>query len=280
MPKTILITGASSGIGRAAAHLFANNGWGVVATMPHTGKAGDLARMSNVLVSRLDVRDEASIAASIAEAKGRFGTIDTVLSNAGFGQYGVFEAVSNEAVHEQFEVNVFGAMNVLRALLPEFRANGAGDFIVTSSSGGIYGLPTMSLYIATKFAVEGFFESVSYELAALNIKVKLVEPGGVDTGFHDTAARRSAAAGGIDAYQKFYSSISAAVNEKVASNSLVSADDVARAIYDAATDPSDRLRYVVGKDAAAIIAARRTASEREFMDVIRAEFGVAAAARA
>jgi NAD(P)-dependent dehydrogenase (short-subunit alcohol dehydrogenase family) len=280
MSKTILITGASSGIGRAAVRLFANNGWDVAATMPNPGTAGDLTHMPNVLVTRLDVRDEASIATSIAEAKGRLGRIDAVLSNAGFGQYGVFEAISNEQVRHQFDVNVFGAMNLLRAILPEFRANGGGHVIVTSSAGGIYGLPIMSLYIATKFALEGFFESVSYELAAQNIKVKLIEPGGVATGFHDTAARKSSTTGGLAAYQAFYDRVTAAVNEKVASHSLASADEVARAIYEAATDNSDRLRYVVGKDAAAIISARRMTSEREFMDLIRAGFGLADAARA
>jgi NAD(P)-dependent dehydrogenase (short-subunit alcohol dehydrogenase family) len=280
MSKTILITGASSGIGRAAVRRFADNGWNVAATMPNPSAAGDLIRMPTVLVTRLDVRDDASIATSIAEAKARFGRIDAVLSNAGFGQYGVFEAISTEQVRHQFDVNVFGAMNLLRAILPEFRANGGGHVIVTSSAGGIYGLPVMSLYIATKFALEGFFESVSYELAAQNIKVKLIEPGGVATGFHDTAARKSSAAGGLAAYQTFYDSVTAAVNEKVASHSLASADDVAHAIYEAATDNSDRLRYVVGEDAAAIISARRMTSEREFMDLIRAGFGLANVARA
>jgi NAD(P)-dependent dehydrogenase (short-subunit alcohol dehydrogenase family) len=214
MSRTILITGASSGIGRAAVRCFAENGWDVAARMPNPSTAGELGRTPNVLVTRLDVRDEASIAASIAEAKSRFGRIDAVLSNAGFGQYGVFEAISSDQVRHQFDVNVFGAMNLLRAILPEFRANGAGHAIVTSSAGGLYGLPIMSLYIATKFALEGFFESVSYELAAQNIKVKLIEPGGVATGFHDTAARKSSAAGGLAAYQAFYDRVTAAINER------------------------------------------------------------------
>ena len=200
MSQTIFITGASSGIGRAAATTFVREGWNVVATMPQIAAGEPLMGEPNTCVERVDVRDEASIAAAIAQGKKRFGRIDAILSNAGFGQYGIFEAVPKDRIQEQFDVNVFGAMNVLRAILPEFRANGGGQVLVTSSSGGIYGLPTMTLYITTKFALEGFFESVAYELRSLNIPVKLIEPGGVDTHFHKTAAARTVAAGEIDVY--------------------------------------------------------------------------------
>ena len=277
MSQTILITGASSGIGRAAAMTFAREGWNVIATMPDIATGEPLLDQARTCVERVDVRDEASIAAAVAQGKKRFGRIDAILSNAGYGQYGIFEAVQKERIEEQFDVNVFGAMNVLRAILPEFRANGGGQVLVTSSSGGIYGLPTMTLYIATKFALEGFFESVAYELRSLNIAVKLIEPGGVDTPFHQTAAARTVGAGTHDAYAAFYNSVDNAVQAIIAKHALTSAEDVAQAIYLAATDGTDRLRYVVGSDAAAIIETRRTKSEPEFRKLIESEFGLAAA---
>lgn len=274
-PQTIIITGASSGIGKASAETFAAKGWNVCATMPEIAAGESLKQIPNVLVAHLDVRDEASIANAINECKERFGPIDALLSNAGYGQYGVFEGISKNQIQAEFDVNVFGAMNVLRAVLPEFRANGGGQVLVTSSSGGIYGLPTMTLYITTKFAIEGFFESVSYELATQNIIVKLIEPGGVDTNFHPTAARLTTGDGGIADYKNFYDRVTSTVNKIIDSHSLLSAGEVASAIYEAATDGTDRLRYVVGKDAESIIAARGEKSEQEFRDLIKSEFGLA-----
>lgn len=272
--QTILITGASSGIGKAAAEVFAAKGWNVCATMPEIAPDESLKQIPNVLVARLDVTDEASIAEAVAECKERFGQINVIHSNAGYGQYGVFEGISKEKIQAEFDVNVFGAMNVLRAILPEFRANGGGQVLVTSSSGGIYGLPTMTLYITTKFAIEGFFESVSYELATQNIAVKLIEPGGVDTNFHRTAAQLSTGDGGIVGYKDFYERVASTVGKIIDSHSLLSAEEVANAIYEAATDGTDRLRYVIGKDAEAIIAARREKPEREFRNFIKSKFGL------
>ncbi len=272
--QTILITGASSGIGKAAAETFAAKGWNVCATMPEIAAGESLKQIPNVLVVPLDVRDERSIAEAVSQCRKKFGRIDALLSNAGYGQYGVFEGISKEKIQAEFDVNVFGAMNVLRAVLPEFRANGGGQVLVTSSSGGIYGLPTMTLYITTKFALEGFFESVSYELATQNIVVKLIEPGGVDTNFHLTAAQLSTGDGGIAGYTDFYKRVAATVNKIIDSHSLLSAGEVANAIYKAATDGTSRLRYVVGKDAESIIAARRDKPEQEFRNLIKSEFGL------
>lgn len=274
MAKTILITGASSGIGRAAAVLFLERGWNVVATMPEPASGEALAGHDNLLVAMLDVRDEASIAKALAAGRDRFGSIDAVLSNAGYGQYGVFEGISPAQVKMQFDVNVFGAMNVLRAVLPEFRSNGGGLVLVTSSSGGIYGLPTMSLYITTKFAIEGFFESVSYELASQGVAVKLIEPGGVETNFHETAAGLSTGDGGIPSYREFNARVTAVVDRIIARHELVRAEEVAEVLFEAANDGKDQLRYVVGPDAAKIIDARRTMPEIDFRRLIASEFGV------
>lgn len=125
MKKTILITGTSTGIGRAAALHFANNGWNVIATMRTPEKETELNTVENITVSRLDLEDVPSIEKSINDAIDKFGQIDVVVNNAAFGQFGPFEAITPEQVRKQFDVNVFGTMNVIRAILPHFRKNKA-----------------------------------------------------------------------------------------------------------------------------------------------------------
>jgi short-subunit dehydrogenase len=111
-----------------------------------------------------------------------------LINNAGYGQYGFFEAIPAEKIQKNYDVNVFGVMSVMRAIVPIFRKQG-GDLILNiSSCGGLIALPAISIYLSTKFAIEGFTESVSYELASQNIVVKMVEPGGGDTAFHARAA--------------------------------------------------------------------------------------------
>lgn len=152
MKKTVLITGTSSGIGKAAAKLFARNGWNVVATMRNPATETDLAGLSHLLVTRLNVQDRASIGQAIEAGVARFGRIDTLINNAGFGLFGLFEATSREKIQEQFDVNVFGVMDVTRAILPHLRKNQGGLILNASSGAGIFTLPTISLYHASKFA--------------------------------------------------------------------------------------------------------------------------------
>ncbi len=179
MKKTLLITGSSSGFGKATARLFAARGWNVIATMRRPEDERDLNGLSDVLVTRLDVQDCGPIAAAIGEGIARFGRIDALVNNAGFGLFGLFEATPPEKIAEQFGVNVFGVMNVTRAILPHFRQNRGGLILNIGSGAGVYALPMLSLYCASKFALEGFTESVAYELASQNVMVKMIEPGGV-----------------------------------------------------------------------------------------------------
>jgi NADP-dependent 3-hydroxy acid dehydrogenase YdfG len=172
MSKTVLITGCSSGFGRATAQVFSNNGWNVVATMRDVRGADDLANDHNMLVARLDVQDRSSIAEAVERAIECFGRIDALVNNAGFGLHGIFETSSPEKIQEQFDVNLFGVMNVTRALLPHFRANRGGTIVNISSGAGVFTLPLISLYCASKFALEGFSEALTYELAPLGITVK------------------------------------------------------------------------------------------------------------
>ena len=161
MRKTILITGASSGFGKTTAQYFAEHDWNVIATMRQPEQAQDLKNIKNVLVNRLEVEDEASIVKSLREGIDRFGRIDALVNNAGFGLFGLFEATPKEKIQEQFAVNVFGVMNVTRAILPHFRQNKGGIILNIGSGAGVFGLPMISLYCASKFALEGFSESLA-----------------------------------------------------------------------------------------------------------------------
>ncbi len=183
MAKTILITGASSGIGRTTAELFQEKGWNVVATMRKPEAEEELSGLKNVLVTRLDVTDDASIQAAVAEGIERFGQIDVLLNNAGYGAYGPLEATPSENIRRQFETNVIGLLETTKAVLPHFRANGAGTIVNVSSIGGKMTFPLGTLYHGTKFAVEGLSEALSFEMEPLGVKVKIVEPGFIQTDF-------------------------------------------------------------------------------------------------
>ena len=272
MKKAVLITGASSGFGKTAARLFAKNGWKVAATMRRPELEKDLIGLSDVLVTRLDVQDRASIAEAIEAAIAHFGQIDALINNAGFGLYSLFEATPREKVQEQFDVNVFGVMDVTRAILPHFRKNKGGLIINISSGAGVFTLPMLSLYCASKFALEGFSESLSYELASQNIVVKIVEPGGVgSTNFGKRSGEETVHNARIADYDAFVARTQAMFDE-LRTQRLASEEDVAEVIFDAAIDGTDQLRYVATDDIMPLVKARRETSEREYIDFTRSRF--------
>ncbi|MEJ5053459.1 SDR family oxidoreductase [Sphingobacterium sp. MYb382] len=272
MKKTVLITGSSTGIGRAAAELFSKNGWNVVATMRNPEAEEILQTLENVLVTRLDLEDVQSIADSLHAAVERFGKVDLLVNNAAFGQYGIFEALKPEQIEKQFAVNVFGTMNVIRAVLPHFRAEKQGAIINVSSAGGRIGIPLISMYVSSKFALEGFTEALSYELASQNISIKLVEPGGVATPFHETSAQVFAADPNLTAYDDFVAQATAQLGAM--STDLSTAEAVADTIYEAATDGSDQLRYAVGADAKGWIKNRTSMDDLQFARHMREYFNL------
>jgi len=271
--KTVFITGTSSGIGLATARHFAEEGWNVVATMRDPAAQDHLKAAENLLVTALDVTQPASIAAALEAAIARFGKIDVVVNNAGYGQYGLFEAISAEKIQAEFDVNVFGMMNVTRAVLPHLRANKAGIIINLSSGAGVYTLPMISAYCASKFALEGFSEALAYELASQNIIVKIVEPhGGVtDTAFNERAARDNAVDPTLVDYEPFVAQTRKAFAGMVAARSI-SAEDVAWTVYEAATDGSNLLRYLVGHDARNFIKAKRELDDQAYVEFLRSHF--------
>jgi NAD(P)-dependent dehydrogenase (short-subunit alcohol dehydrogenase family) len=270
--KTIFITGASSGIGRTTVKHFAERGWNVVATMRSPEKETEFTALDNVLVLRLDVEKEDTIQPALEQAIQRFGKIDVLLNNAGYGTMGLIEAATEEQIRRQFEVNVFGLIRMTRALLPHFRSNQEGLLINISSMGGKVTFPTMSLYHSTKFAVEGFSESVSYELASLNIKVKLIEPGAIQTDFGGRSMDFFFSDALTD-YTPFTTAFRGKLGEMEKHPAYASPPEiVAETIYTAATDGTNQFRYVVGEDAKMLIHMKENTDEAEYLTNIAQHF--------
>jgi len=271
--KTVFITGCSSGIGKATAKLFAAKDWNVVATMRQPEKEIELTNSPRVLLTRLDVQDRESIASAVESGIAKFGTVNTLINNAGFSLGGVFESIPRERIQEEFAVNIFGVMDVTRTLLPHFRKNKGGLIINISSRAGLVGLPMNTLYCASKFALEGFSESLAYELASQNIIVKLVEPsGGVrNTDFGKRMSAERAQTVSLTDYDGFIARTGAAY-AGIAAKRMATADEIAQVIYGAATDETNRLRYFCGEDTGGLVKARREMSDEKFNEFMRSRF--------
>jgi NAD(P)-dependent dehydrogenase (short-subunit alcohol dehydrogenase family) len=270
-PQTVLITGCSSGIGRAAAHRFAQAGWQVVATMRDTHQAGDLAEIPNVLVHALDVTDQGSVKAAVEATLSRFGRIDVVINNAGFGLFGPFEPASDAVIERQFATNVFGVFNVTRAVLPTLRAQGAGVIVNVASVGGLTTLPFNSLYHSAKYAVVGFTEALNHELADFGVRAKFVAPGGVATDF----AGRSLAVTFTDDKHPYAANVAKAMAAWGSRRGGYSTPaQTAEVLFTAATDGTRQVRYVAGADAEALLAMRAATDDAGYLDRMRQTFGL------
>jgi len=271
MKKVIFITGASSGIGKATSLFFAQQGWNVIATMRNPEKEIELKNYSNILIARLDVADTESIKTAIQEGIEKFGHIDALVNNAGYGQQGLFEAISPEQIRAQFEVNVFGLMEVTHAILPHFRNRKKGTLVNITSGAGRVTVPLISVYAASKFAVEGFSESLSYELESQNIKVKIIEPGYVVTPFYERAASDYAFDPALEDYKDFQEDMNSLFSS-FGEQKTATADDVAKTIYGAVTDESHTLRYIAGPDLEPLVALRNSTSDQKYIETLRDQF--------
>lgn len=268
-PKTILITGSSTGIGRATALHFQAQGWNVIATMRSPDKETALSSLDNVLVTRLDVTDADSITAAVTQGIDRFGTIDALVNNAGYGAFGPLEAFTLDAVRRQFDTNVIGLLAVTKAILPHFRANQAGVLVNIGSVGGQITFPLGTLYHGTKFAVEGISEGLQFELAPVGIRVKIIEPGMIKTDFDGRSfdfANDETMAEYQPTIQKFQAAWSGLEGAP--------AQIVADAVWAAVTDGTSKLRYPVGADAEGWIAQRQAEGDEAFIAGIKQLVGL------
>jgi len=270
MKKTVFITGASAGFGREAVRLFHQKGWNVVATMRTPEKENEFTSLDNVLVTKLDVTSKTDAGRAVETALHRFGQIDVLINNAGFGTLGALEAAPDEVIHQQFNVNLFGLIDVIKAVLPGMRERKAGIIINVSSVGGRLTFPFSTLYHATKFALEGLTESLQYELNPLGIRLKIVEPGGYKTDFA-TRSMGYYGAGGIQDYQAPYQRFAGMLDTWPMSENI---GEVAAAMYTAATDETEQLRYPVGHDAGQLLEGRKQMDDVTFKKMMVAQLGI------
>jgi NAD(P)-dependent dehydrogenase (short-subunit alcohol dehydrogenase family) len=266
MQKTIFITGASAGLGKAAAQLFQSNGWSVIATMRNPEKETELTKLENVTLMKLDVTDKAQIDDTVQKIIDQY-PVDVVLNNAGYGLVGPLEAFTDEQITRQVDTNLFGVIRITKAFTPHFRERKEGMFINVTSMFGLIGYPTCSIYAATKFAIDGFSESLAYELAQFGVKVKTIAPGGIQTDF----TSRSLDAASHDAYQELVKKVSAGYSEESISRYSTPAH-IASLIYQAATDNTSQLRYIAGADAVSFYGERETAGAEAQFQKIREMF--------
>jgi NAD(P)-dependent dehydrogenase (short-subunit alcohol dehydrogenase family) len=271
MTKSVFITGTSSGYGKATAQLFLDRGWNVVATMRRPDQAIFRGPADRLRVLPLDITDPDSISQAINGGIAAFGAIDALVNNAGIGLMSAFEVTPEHVLREVFETNTFGLMSVCRAVIPHMRERGKGVIINVTSSAGIAPMPMVAIYAASKCAVEGFSEALSYEMGLLGIRVKLVEPGlAPTTNFAPNGAGRMQ--GLMPApYDEFAQSYMNKMRNYP--TAYTTEQETAEALFSAATDDSDRLRYPAGEDTKLLSTLRWTTSEEEYLAKMRKMFG-------
>jgi NAD(P)-dependent dehydrogenase (short-subunit alcohol dehydrogenase family) len=273
MKKTILITGTSTGIGRATALYFAQQGWNVAATMRSQADIAaetEFTKLPNVACVVLDVTDDATIHAAIAETVKRFGKIDVLVNNAGYGADGIFEDMTDEVILRQFNTNVFGLMRVTRAIIPHMRDNKGGTIVQIASMGGRLAFPLFSIYHATKWAVEGFSESLQYELKQFGIKVKIIEPGTIKTEFYGKG--RVAIAGKSLPHYKAFVDKCEKVSQAPAQNGITPVE-VAKVIC-RSVDGGWKMRFPAGSPAPMLLGLRKLIPDSWFFAIVRNSYKI------
>ncbi|KJV35740.1 SDR family oxidoreductase [Luteibacter yeojuensis] len=239
--KTVLITGSSSGFGLVTAQYFLAKGWRVIATM-RTPKADLFEASANLKVVALDVTDPASIRQALAEA----GPIDVLVNNAGIGMFNALEGTPMDVARDVFETNTLGTIAMTQAVLPQFRERNAGTIVNVTSTVTLKALPLLSVYTASKAAVNAFTESLAIELAPLGIRARLVLPGRAPTTrFGENARAR------IGDFPPAYADFAARAMEGLRDTSTPTTESsaVAEAVWRAATDPACPMRIPAGADA-------------------------------
>ncbi len=279
--RVAVVTGSSSGIGLETALLLARSGFHTYATMRNLEKSKSITEIANteklpLQVVQLDVNDDISVKNAIDKIAGAAAAenkrIDALVNNAGYGLVGAFEDLSLEEIKAQFETNFFGVIRVTQQVLPVMRKqnNGGGGTIVNVSSvGGRMGVPILSAYQSTKFALEGLSESMSYELEPFGIRVVIIEPGFIRTNIVNSSTPAEKA---LDPKSPYFPLMQKVKNyfrsmmENASSSSPP--EEVAKVILQAITSENPQLRYTVGNDAATIIQARMNMPDKEFRKMV------------
>lgn len=265
MAKTIFITGASSGLGKATAKLFQSKGWNVIATMRNPENETELTQLDNISLLPLDVTDSGQIKSTVEKAISLH-DIDVVFNNAGYGLMGALEGLTDEKIVRQINTNLLGVLRITQAFIPYFREKKSGLFISTTSIGGFMGFPLHSIYHATKFALEGWSESMSFELSKFGIGIKTVAPGGISTDF----AGRSLDFNTQTEYSDIENKLLGVV--EVMMKNASTAEQIAEVVYEAATDNKNQVRYLAGADAHMMYERRLEIGKESFRKEIGQQF--------
>ena len=263
-----VVTGSSSGNGFETSLLLAKNRFYTYATMRNLDKSArikEIARKDSlpIEVLQLDVTDDKSVTDAIDVISNRQGRIDVLVNNAGYEHHGPVEELSMEEIKTQFETNFFGAVRVMKAVLPMMRKQRSGTIVNISSIGGKIGVPLNSAYVGSKFALEGFSESIKYELEGFGIKVILIEPGAVNTNYLENSKQAQKAMNPDSPYAELSKMVSEGVRERFKETSSSSPMQVAEVILTAIKSEKPNTRYLVGNDAVAIMERRKNSSDSE-----------------
>ncbi len=265
--KAVLITGCSSGIGRATAQRLARSGWNVYASARRIESISDLATEGCKLLP-LDVTDEDSMRTAVEKVKEDTGAVGVLINNAGYSQSGAVEDVAMEQVRRQFETNVFGLVRMIQLVLPGMRAQGWGKVVNLSSMGGRLTLPGGGFYHASKHAVEAISDALRFEVRRFGVDVIVVEPGVIKTGFGDAAVTSMGAASPEGAYGDFNAGVARATIGAYESGPMATLggepDAVARTIEKAISARRPRTRYPVTPSARLLMTTRRVLPDRAF----------------
>ena len=247
--KTIFITGASTGLGKSTAKLFHAKGWKVIATMRMPEQETELNHLENVVLLPLDITNINQVRQTVQKAIS-LGNIDVVFNNAGYGLIGAVESNTEDQIRAQFETNFFGTVWVIQEFIPYFRNKQEGLFLNTTSLCGLTSNPQSAIYNASKWALQGLAESMSYDLAQFGIGIKNIAPGGIKTDF--TKAMQVSE-------DKAYEATMAKMMEGFQDGTLMEFTEpeiIAEVVYRAATDGEDQLTYPAGNDSVRLYAKR------------------------
>ena len=275
--KVALVTGSSSGIGFETSLMLARAGFNTYASMRNLEKSTnitEIARKENLplQVVQLDVNNDGSVKDAIVKILKADQRIDVLINNAGYGLFGSVEDTSIEEIKAQFETNFFGVVRVTQQVLPLMRRQNSGTIVNVSSVGGRIGLPALSAYHSTKFALEGLSESIAFELEPFGIRVVIIEPGVIRTNILNSS---SSAKKALDPKSPYFS-LSQKLNDNFKSmmESELSSppEEVAKVILQAVTSENPQLRYSVGDDAANLIHASKNMPDKEFRKMIMKNF--------
>jgi NAD(P)-dependent dehydrogenase (short-subunit alcohol dehydrogenase family) len=270
--KVAVVTGSSSGIGYATALQLARSGYLTFATMRNPEKRADLIRAAKnenlpILVEQLDVTDPDSIKDFMTRIGKSIGRIDVLVNNAGYFLMGPLEDLSMREIQDQLNSNLLGTIRVTQQVLPVMRAQGSGVIVNISSAVGLFGLPGMSAYAATKFALEGLSESLAYEIEPFGIKVILVEPGVVKTKVRDNGVVGKDALREDSPYSSMLGSLNATF-DALWENASTS-DQVAETILQAISSTEPKLRYPAGQDVITWLEKKSAMTDEQFQEYMK-----------